>query len=158
MKYAYIRTHERRLYLAIVPDLFSRQIVGGAMPSSLHTEGVLQAGMMAVWRRKPSAELRVHSDQDTQFTGHDWQAFLKGHGLVSSMSRRGNCPDNAVAESVFQWLKHQRIKRKISVTRDAAKSDVFNYIAMFYNTQRQYGYNGGLSPVAFEKRFSKRDC
>jgi len=113
--------------------------------------------MMAVWWREPSAELRVHSDQDPQFTGHDWQAFLKGHGLVSSMSRRGNCPDNAVSESVFQWLKHQRIERKISVTRDAAKSDVFNYIAMFYNTQRQHGYNGGLSPVAFEKRFSKRD-
>ncbi len=91
---------------------------------------------MAVWRRKPSPGLWVHSDQGTQFTGHDWQAFLKEHGLVISMSRRGNCHDNAVAESFFQLLKRERIQRKIYVTRDAAKSDVFNYIEMFYNTQR----------------------
>ena len=154
----YIRTHEGWLYLAIVLDLFSRQIVGWAMQPSLHTEVVLQALMMAVWRRKPSPGLWVHSDQGTQFTGHDWQAFLKEHGLVSSMSRRGNCHDNAVAESFFQLLKRERIQRKIYVTRDAAKSDVFNYIEMFYNTQRQHGYNNGLSPVQFEKRFSKRDC
>ena len=133
----YIRTHEGWLYLAIVLDLFSRQVVGWSMQSTLYTDVVLQALIMAVWRRKPAAGLLVHSDQGTQFTGHDWQEFLKAHGLVSSMSRRGNCHDNAVAESFFQLLKRERIKRKIYVTREDAKSDVFNYIEMFYNTRRQ---------------------
>ena len=154
----YIRTHEGWLYLAIVLDLFSRQVVGWSMQSSLHTDVVLQALIMAVWRRKPAAGLLVHSDQGTQFTGHDWQDFLKAHGLVSSMSRRGNCHDNAVAESFFQLLKRERIKRKIYVTREAAKSDVFNYIEMFYNTRRQHGHNNGLSPVEFERQFSQRGC
>lgn len=154
----YIRTHEGWLYLAIVLDLFSRQVVGWSMQSSLHTDVVLQALIMAVWRRKPAAGLLVHSDQGTQFTGHDWQDFLKAHGLVSSMSRRGNCHDNAVAESFFQLLKRERIKRKIYITREDAKSDVFNYIEMFYNTRRQHGHNNGLSPVEFEKQFSQRGC
>ncbi|UKE71475.1 IS3 family transposase [Xanthomonas graminis] len=151
----YIRTHEGWLYLAVVLDLFSRKIVGWAMHSTMHTDVVLQALMMAVWRRKPPAGLLVHSDQGTQFTGHHWQDFLKAHGLVSSMSRRGNCHDNAVAESFFQLLKRERIKRRIYVTREEAKSDVFNYIEMFYNTRRQHGHNNGLSPVEFEKQRSK---
>jgi putative transposase len=115
-----------------------------------------ERSVIAVWRRKPRPGLLVHSDQGAQFTGHDWQDFLKAHGLVSSMSRRGNCHDNAVAESFFQLLERERIKRKIYVTRQQAKSDVFNYIEMFYNTRRQHGHNDGLSPVEFEKRYSKR--
>ena len=126
------------------------------MQSSLHTDVVLQALMMAVWRRKPPPGLLVHSDQGTQFTGHDWLDFLKAHGLVSSMSRRGNCHDNAVAESFFQLLKRERIRRRIYTTRDQAKSDVFSYIEMFYNNRRQHGHNDGLSPVEFERRYSKR--
>ncbi len=97
----------------------------------------------------------VHSDQGTQFTGHYWQDFLKAHGLVCSMSRRGNCHDKAVAESFFQLLKRERIKQKIYVTREEAKSDVFNYIEMFYTTRRQHGHNDGLSPVEFESQQSK---
>jgi putative transposase len=150
----YIRTHEGWLYLAAVMDLFSRKIVGWAMGSTLHTDLVLQALMMAVWRRKPPAGLLIHSDQGTQYTGHDWQDFLTAHGLVSSMSRRGNCHDNAVAESFFQLLKRERIRRRIYATRDEAKADVFNYIEMFYNTRRQHGHNDGLPPVEFEKRQS----
>lgn len=126
----YIRTHEGWLYLAVVLDIFSRKVVGWAMQSTMHTDLVLQALMMAIWRRKAPAGLLVHSDQGTQFTGHDWQDFLKAHGLISSMSRRGNCHDNAVAESFFQLLKRERIKRRIYVTREQAKSDVFNYIEM----------------------------
>lgn len=99
--------------------------------------------------------LLVHSDQGTQLNGHDWQDFLKAHGLVSSMSRRGNCHDNAVAEGFFQLLKRERIKRRIYVTREEAKSDVFNYIQMFYNIRRQHGHNHGLSPVEFEKQQSQ---
>lgn len=151
----YMRTYEGWLYLAVVLDLFSRKIVGWAMQSTMHADLVLQALMMAVWRRKPPAGLLVHSDQGTQFTGHDWQDFLKVHGLVSSMSRRGNCHDNAVAESFFQLLKRERIRRRIYVTREEAKSDVFNYIEMFYNARRQHGHNNGLSPVEFEKQQSK---
>ncbi len=93
--------------------------------------------------------------QGTQFTEHDWQDFLKAHGLVSSMSRRRNCHDNAVAESFFQLLKRERVKRRVYVTREEAKSDVFNYIEMFYNTRRQHGHNDGLSPVEYEKQQSK---
>lgn len=83
---------------------------------------------MAVWRRRPTPGLMLHSDQGGQFTSGEWQAFLKAHGMVCSMSRRGNCHDNAVAESFFQLLKRERIKRKIYLTRDACRSDVFDYI------------------------------
>ncbi len=150
----YIRTHEGWLYLAVVLDLYSRQVVGWGMQPTMHTDLVLQALMMAVWRRKPAPGLLIHSDQGTQFTGHQWQDFLKAHGLLCSMSRRGNCHDNAVAESFFQLLKRERIKRKIYTTRQDATSDIFNYIEMFYNTRRQHGHNGGLSPVEFEKQSS----
>mgnify|MGYP006336136923 CR=1 FL=1 len=94
----------------------------------------------------------LHSDQGSQFTGNEWQAFLKAHGIVCSMSRRGNCHDNAVAESFFQLLKRERIRRKIYLTRDAARSDVFDYIEMFYNPKRRHGSNGGISPVEFERQ------
>ena len=152
----YIRTHEGWMYLAVVIDLFSRHVVGWSMQSRMQTDLVLQAMTMAVWRRKPARGLMIHSDQGSQFTGHDWQDFLKAHGIECSMSRRGNCHDNAVAESFFQLLKRERIRRKIYTTQDDAKSDVFNYIEMFYNTQRQHGHNDGLSPVEFERRFSER--
>ncbi|KTA74497.1 IS3 family transposase, partial [Aeromonas salmonicida] len=84
----------------------------------------------------------------------EWQDFLKAHNLSCSMSRRGNCHDNAVAESFFQLLKRERIKRRIYPTRDEARSDVFDYIEMFYNPIRRHGYNDGLSPVEFEKQFN----
>ena len=148
----YIRTHEGWLYLAVVLDLYSRQVVGWAMQSQMHADLVLQALLAAVWRRKPAPGLMLHSDQGSQFTGAEWQAFLKAHGIVCSMSRRGNCHDNAVAESFFQLLKRERIKRKIYLTRDAARSDVFHYIEMFYNPKRRHGSNGGVSPVEFERQ------
>ena len=130
----YIRTHEGWLYLAVVLDLFSRKIVGWAMQSTLHSDLVLQALMTAVWWRKPPAGLLVHSHQGMQFTGHDWQEFLKAHGLVGSMSRRSNWHDNAVAESFFRLLKRECIQQRIYVTREDAESDVFNSIEMSYNT------------------------
>ncbi|WP_113066196.1 IS3 family transposase [Oleiagrimonas sp. MCCC 1A03011] len=149
----YIRTHEGWLFLAVVLDLFSRRVVGWSMQSTMHADLVLQALTLAVWRRKPARGLMLHSDQGSQFTGGDWQAFLKAHGIVCSMSRRGNCHDNAVAESFFQLLKRERIKRRIYTTRADAASDVFDYIEMFYNPRRQHGSNQGLSPVEYEKRF-----
>ena len=89
----------------------------------------------------------MHSDQGSQFNSHDWQEFLKLHNLIAGMSRRGNCHDNAVAESFFQLLKRERIKRRIYADRNTARSDVFDYIEMFYNPKRRHGYNGDVSPV-----------
>lgn len=136
----------------MVIDLFSRQVVGWSMRPTLHSDVVMQALLAAVWRRKPPPELMLHSDQGCQFTGGEWQRFLKDHQMICSMSRRGNCHDNAVAESFFQLLKRERVKRKIYPTRDHARADVFDYIEMFYNPVRRHGNNQGLSPVEFEKQ------
>ena len=152
----YIKTHEGWLYLAIVVDLFSRKVVGWSMQTRITKERVLNALLMAVWRRKPKTTVTVHSDQGSQYTSHDWQAFLKNHGLEGSMSRRGNCHDNAVAESFFQLLKRERIKRQVYATREDARADVFNYIEMFYNPKRRHGFNNQLSPVEHERQFTER--
>ncbi|TOG83431.1 IS3 family transposase, partial [Vibrio parahaemolyticus] len=95
----YIKTHEGWLYLAVVVDLFSRRVIGWSMKSRITKELVLDALLMAIWCRSPSQKVLVHSDQGSQYTSHDWNKFLKQHGLEASMSRRGNCHDNAVAES-----------------------------------------------------------
>jgi putative transposase len=152
----YIRTHEGWLYLSVVIDLFSRHVVGWSMGHRIDTELALNALLMALWRRQPKATVTLHSDQGSQFTSHDWQGFLRDHNLVSSMSRRGNCHDNAVAESFFQLLKRERIRRKIYSTRDEARADVFNYIEMFYNPRRRHNTAGDLSPVEFERRYFQR--
>jgi len=148
----YVRTYEGWLFLAVVIDLFSRQVVGWSMQPRMHVDLVLNALLMAVWRRKPKNEVLIHSDQGRQFTSSDWQGFLKTHNLICSMSRRGNCYDNAVAESFFQLLKRERIKRKTYKDREEARQDIFNYIEMFYNPVRRHGYNDNLSPIEFEKR------
>ncbi|MEH6669510.1 MULTISPECIES: IS3 family transposase [Halopseudomonas] len=148
----YIRTYEGWLYLSVVIDLFSRQVVGWSMKPRMTSDLALDALLAAVWRRKPSGSVMVHSDQGSQFSSGDWQSFLKANHLVGSMSRRGNCHDNAVAESFFQLLKRERIKRQIYPTREAARRDVFNYIEMFYNPRRRHGTSGDLSPVEYEKR------
>ncbi|MEM0514665.1 IS3 family transposase [Pseudoalteromonas sp. YIC-827] len=152
----HIRTHEGWLYLAVVVDLFSRKVIGWSMQSRITKEIVLDALLMAVWRRNPKKMVTVHSDQGSQYTSHDWQHFLKVNGLEGSMSRRGNCHDNAVAESFFQLLKRERVKRKVYSTRDDAKSDIFDYIEMFYNIKRKHGSNDLLSPVEYEKRYQER--
>ena len=122
------------------------------MQSRIHADLVLDALLMAVWRRKPEKEVLIHSDQGSQYTSTDWQNFLKAHNLVYSMSRRGDCYDNAVAESFFQLLKRERIKRKTYKDREAARQDIFNYIEMFYNPVRRHGYNEGLSPAEFDRQ------
>ena len=97
----------------------------------------------------------VHSDPGSQFSSADWQSFLKANHLEGSMSRRGNCHDNAVAESFFQLLKRERIKRRTYLTREAAGSDVFDYIAMFYNPRRRHSTSDDLSPVEYERRYTQ---
>ncbi|HBM9023424.1 TPA: IS3 family transposase, partial [Klebsiella oxytoca] len=148
----YIRTHEGWLYLAVVVDLFSRKIIGWSMQSRMTKDIVLNALLMAVWRRNPEKQVLVHSDQGSQYTSHEWQSFLKSHGLEGSMSRRGNCHDNAVAESFFQLLKRERIKKKIYGTREEARSDIFDYIEMFYNSKRRHGSSEQMSPTEYENQ------
>lgn len=151
----YIKTHEGWLYLCVVIDLFSRRVVGWSAQSRMTTDLALQALLMAVWRRKPEGRVTVHSDQGSQFTSREWQTFLSQHDLEPSMSRRGNCHDNAVAESFFQLLKRERIRRRTYLTRNDAKRDVFDYIEMFYNPKCKHTNNGMLSPVDFENRQHK---
>ena len=148
-----IRTYEGWLYLAVVVDLFSGQVVGWSMDSRMSKDLVLQALLAAVWRRKPVQNVIVHSDQGSQFTSYEWAAFLAAHNLQSGMSRRGNCHDNAVAESFFQLLKRERIKRKIYRTRELARQDIFDYIEMFYNPIRRHGHAANLSPVNYERQY-----
>lgn len=149
----YIRTHEGWLFLAVVIDLFSRQVIGWSMRPSMHVDLVLKALVSAVWRRKPEGKVIVHSDQGSQYSSYEWQDFLKAHDLEASMNCRRNCHDNAVAESFFQLLKRERIKRKTYPTREAARQDIFDYIEMFYNPVRKHGCNGNLSPIEFERRY-----
>jgi putative transposase len=148
----YIRTLEGFAYLAVVIDLYSRRVVGWSMQSRQTTDVVLQALHMAVWRRKPKYRVLIHSDQGSQFTSMDWAAFIRAHNLEHSMSRRGNCHDNAVAESFFSSLKRERIRRRTYKTREEARQDVFDYVEMFYNPVRKQVRNGMLSPAEFERQ------
>ena len=150
----YIKTHEGWLYLAVVLDLFSRKIVGWSMQSLMTKQIVLDALLMAVWRRKPTNQVMVHSDQGSQYTSYEWQSFLKEHGLEGSMGLRGNRHDIAVAESFFQLLKREHIKKWIYSIRGQTRADIFNYIEMFYNVKRKHG-SSLLSPVNLEKQFQE---
>jgi putative transposase len=152
----YIRTLEGFAYLAVVIDLYSHRVVGWSMQSRQTTDVVLQALLMAVWRRKPKTRVLIHSDQGSQFTSMDWASFLRAHNLEHSMSRRGNCHDNAVAESFFNLLKRERIRRRTYKTRIEARQDVFDYIEMFYNPKRKHVRNGMLPPVEFERQQEMR--
>jgi putative transposase len=152
----YIRTLEGFAYLAVVIDLYSRRVVGWSLQSRQTADVVLQALLMAVWRRKPKNKVLIHSDQGSQFTSSDWASFLRAHNLEHSMSRRGNCHGNALAESFFNLLKRERIRRRVYKTRAEARQDVFDYIEMFYNPKRKHARNGMLSPVDFEQQQKMR--
>ena len=143
-------------YLTIVLDLFSRQVVGWSMKSNPRADLVIDALLMALWRRKPEGRVLIHSDQGVQYTCADWRKFVSDNNLELSMSRRGNCHDNAVAESFFSLLKTERIKRKIYKTRSEAKAEIFNYIELFYNPSRRHGNNDGVSPIEFEKQYYQK--
>ena len=147
----YIRTWQGWLYLAVIVDLYARKVVGWSMKPTLARELVLDALLMAVWRRKPTQPVVVHSDQGSQYGSDDWIRFCRSHRLLPSMSRRGNCWDNAVAESFFSSLKKERIRRRIYKTRDLARADIFDYIEVFYNRSRRHSHLGGMSPEAFER-------
>lgn len=149
----YIRTHEGWLYLAVVINLFSRQVIGWSMKPRMTADLAMDALLTAIWRRKPVSPVMVHSDQGSKFSSSDWQSFLKANRLIGSMSRRGNYHDNTVAESFFQLLKRERIKRQIYPTREMARRDVFSYIEMFYNPKRRHSSRDNLSPIEYERRY-----
>ena len=150
--FTYIWTVEGWLYVAAVIDLFSRRVVGWSMKADMTAQLVTDALMMAIWRRgKPDAVLH-HSDQGSQYTSEQFQRLMTDHGVTCSMSRSGNCWDNAAMESFFSSLKTERIARKTYRTMDQARADVFNYIERFYNPTRRHSTLGYLSPMDFEKK------
>ena len=149
----YVRTYEGFLYVATVLDLFSRRIVGWSMDKTMDRHLVIKALMMAVWKRQPKESVLVHSDQGSQYGSADYLAFLKDNNLEPSMSRRGNCHDNAVAESFFATFKKRVTQRKVYTTREDAKGEIFNFIEMFYNPIKRHSHTGGVSPAKFEEDY-----
>src|SRR3954469_11001701 len=151
----YIRTWQGWLYLAVVMDLFSRKIIGWATAPTIHREVVLNAVLMAVRTRRPRGTV-IHSDQGTQFGSDAWRRFCRSNHLEPSMSRKGNCWDNAVVESFFGSLKKERIKKQIYKNRLLAEADVRDYIDSFYNSTRRHSHLGGVSPEQFEAAHKTR--
>lgn len=150
--FTYLWTMEGWLFVAAVIDLYSRRVVGWSMSASMTAQLVIDALMMAVWRRGKPVSLVHHSDQGSQYTSEDFQRHLAELGITCSMSRRGDCWDNAAMESFFSSLKMERCHRRQYRNRDEARSDVFDYIERFYNPQRRHSTLGYLSPVEFEER------
>ena len=144
----YIRTWQGWLYLAVVLDLFSRKVIGWSVSSTINRELVLDSLLMAVRTRQPKGTI-IHSDQGSQFGSDAWQRFCRANRLKPSMSRKGNCWDNAVVESFFASLKKEKIKKLIYRNREAATAEIIDYIA-FYNHTRRHSHIGGISPEQFE--------
>lgn len=147
----YIPTQEGWLYLAVVIDLFSRRVVGWAMEENMKASLVNKALLMALWKRKPGKGLIWHTDRGSQYASESHQQLLLDHGVQQSMSRKGNCWDNAVAESFFHTLKVELTHHERFKTREEAKLAIFEYIEVFYNRMRMHSTNDYLSPVDFEK-------
>lgn len=148
----YIRTWEGWLYLAVVIDLYSRRVVGWAIADHMRTELVVKALTMAINLRSPAPGLTHHSDRGSQYASHEYQRTLKVHGMKCSMSRKGDCWDNAVVESFFGTLKSDLIYRYSWPSMSGARKAVVNYIMSFYNTYRRHKYIDNISPVEYERR------
>jgi transposase InsO family protein len=147
----YVPTGEGWLYLAVLVDLYSRRVVGWALDRVIDRSLVLRALAMALDRRKPASKLLHHTDRGSQYASTDYQLELEAAGLRCSMSRRGNCYDNAVAESFFATLKKERVHHRRWRTREQAQSDLFEYIEGFYNLRRRHSALGYRSPVEYEE-------
>ena len=150
--FTYIWTAEGWLYVAAVVDLFSRRVVGWSMSASMTAQLVTDALVMAIWRRGKPRALLHHSDRGSQYTSEQFQRLMADHGVTCSMSRSGNCWDNAAMESFFSSLKTERIARKTYRTRNDARADVFDYIERFYNPKRRHSTIGYMSPMDFEMK------
>ena len=151
----YVPTAEGWLYVAVVLDLKSRRVVGWGMEASLEQGLVAGALRMAVQQRQPAAGLLHHSDQGSQYASHRYQEQLQQQGIVCSISRKGNCWDNAPVESFFATLKKELVHRERYRTREEAKASLFHYIEVFYNRQRRHSSLGYVSPVEYERRLQQ---
>ncbi len=155
----YVWTLEGWLYLAVILDLFSRRVVGWSMADHMRTELALGALQAALGHREPSPEgMLFHSDRGSQYAADDHREALRQHGITCSMSRKGNCWDNAVAESFNSTLKTELVHRTIFLTRDAAKTTISEWIEVFYNRQRRHSSIGYSTPVAYEENFYAREA
>jgi putative transposase len=152
----YIPTAEGWLYLAVVLDLFSRQIIGWAMRDTMKADLVNDALLMAIWKRKPAAGLIWHTDRGSQYASASHRSILPQHHIIQSMSRKGNCWDNAVSESFFHTIKTELTHHIRFKTRQEAKQCIFEYIEVFYNRVRSHSTIGYLSPVEFEAAHSQQ--
>lgn len=148
----YIRTRSGWLYLAVVLDLYARKVVGWAMAPTMHAELVCAALQLAIAQRQPTPGLIVHSDRGSQYASALHQALLARHSLVGSMSRKGNCWDNAVMERFFLSLKTQRVWQRDYANHAEAMTDIADYIVGFYNSVRLHSKLGNLPPNAFEQQ------
>lgn len=148
----YIWTDEGWLYLATVIDLYSRAVIGWSIQPTMTRELVCDALMMALWRRGFPRNVLCHSDRGSQYCSEDYQKMLKAYGLICSMSRKGNCWDNAIAESFFHSIKTELIYTERYATRDVAKQSVFQYIEVYYNRVRRHSAIGSIAPEVFENK------
>jgi transposase InsO family protein len=146
----YVWTEEGWLYVAVLLDVYSRKVVGWSMRAHIDTALIAQALQMALGRRQPAAGLLHHRDRGSQYARQAYQRLLSQHGLVCSMSDKGNCLDNAVAERFFGSLQGERTSKCDYLTRAQARADVVDYIEMFYNSTRKHAYLGYMSPNAYE--------
>lgn len=146
----YVWTREGWLYLAVVLDLCSRRVVGWAMQTTLARGVVVDALRMALQQRQLAGELLHHSDRGSQYASVDYQTLLSAHGIQCSMSRKGDCYDNAVVESFFGTLKTELIHHRDYQTREEAKADIFEYLEVWYNRKRRHSSLGYLSPADYE--------
>lgn len=147
----YIWTDEGWLYLAVVIDLYSRYVVGWSMGANMKASLVNNALLMALWSRKPKAGLLWHTDRGSQYASDSHREILKAHKIIHSMSRKGNCWDNAVSESFFHTLKTELTYHCKFKTREEAKKIIFEYIEVFYNRKRLHSANDYMAPAVFEK-------
>lgn len=147
----YVPTGEGWLYLATVIDLFSRKIIGWSMSNNMKADLVNNALLMAIWQRKPAKGLIWHTDRGSQYCSDSHLKIIKQHGIKQSMSRKGNCWDNAVAESFFHTIKTELMYQHKFKTREEAKHAIFEYIEVFYNRVRMHSANDYLSPVKYEE-------
>jgi putative transposase len=148
----YIKTVEGWLYLAVVMDLYSRRIVGWSLARNMAVDLVKNALNMAIGRRNPEPGLIHHSDRGIQYACDEYRRLLERHRIVSSMSRSGNCLDNAVAERFFCTLKMECLLNWRDMSAEAVKNDIVDYIEMFYNSERLHSFNGYLSPNDYEQK------
>jgi len=146
----FIATRQGWLYLAVILDLYSRQVIGWAMGDRNDRQLVSTALTMAVWRRGMVKHVIVHSDQGSTYASGDYQQLLRRYNLICSMSRKGECLDNAVAESFFGTLKSELVDDEDYKTKDEARASLFHYIETFYNRRRRHSFLGYISPIEFE--------